>query len=32
MIAAAGFRHLVNGESYGLDFDVLPNWSLSTSA
>ncbi|HHV04904.1 MAG TPA: tRNA (adenosine(37)-N6)-threonylcarbamoyltransferase complex transferase subunit TsaD [Anaerolineaceae bacterium] len=32
MIAAAGFRHLVNGESYGLDFDVLPNWPLSTSA
>jgi N6-L-threonylcarbamoyladenine synthase len=32
MIAAAAYRHLVAGESYNLDFDVLPNWSLSTSA
>ena len=32
MIAAAGYRHLVAGESYELDFDVLPNWPLSTSA
>lgn len=28
MIAAAAYRHLVNGESDPLDFDVQPNWSL----
>ncbi len=32
MIAAAGYRHLVAGESYGLDFDVIPNLTLATKA
>lgn len=32
MIAAAGYRHLVAGENYSLDFDVLPNMALATNA
>jgi N6-L-threonylcarbamoyladenine synthase len=29
MIAAAGYYHLVNGETNDLSFDVLPTWPLS---
>lgn len=32
MIAAAAYRHLIAGETYPLDFDVLPNWPLATKA
>ena len=32
MIAAAAYRHLIAGETFELDFDVLPNWPLATKA
>jgi N6-L-threonylcarbamoyladenine synthase len=32
MIAAAGYRHFVAGETSTLDFDVQANWSLAASA
>lgn len=32
MIAAAGYRHIVAGETNALDFDVQANWPLVTKA
>ena len=32
MIAAAGYRHIVVGETNALDFDVQANWPLVTKA